>query len=108
MRWVGGGSGQRRGRGGRCQGEFASAGLVAFVAAPGEQEGERRDRTEGRDRGQRLGEAGAGLTQALTAIPAFGAVAALAFLLAGRSYEGDKARAGELALAPAAATPALA
>jgi MFS family permease len=56
----------------------------------------------------RADDAGAGLTQALTAIPAFGAVAALAFLLAGRSYEGDKARAGELALAPAAATPALA
>ena len=49
-----------------------------------------------------------GLTQALTAIPAFGAVAALAFLLAGRSYEADKSRASELALAPAAATPALA
>jgi len=49
-----------------------------------------------------------GLTQALTAIPAFGAVAALAFLLAGRSYEADKSRAGEIALAPAAATPALA
>ena len=53
-------------------------------------------------------DAGAGLTQALTAIPAFGAVAALAFLLAGRSYEADKSRASELALAPAAATPALA
>ena len=49
-----------------------------------------------------------GLTQALTAIPAFGVVAALAFLLAGRSYEADKGRASELALAPAAATPALA
>jgi len=56
----------------------------------------------------RADDAGAGLTQALTAIPVFGAVAALAFLLAGRSYEADKARAGELALAPAAATPALA
>ena len=53
-------------------------------------------------------DAGAGLTQALTAIPAFGAVAALAFLLARRSYEADKSRASELALAPAAATPALA
>jgi len=49
-----------------------------------------------------------GLTQALTAIPAFGAVAALAFLIAGRSYAADKGRAGELALARAAATPALA
>jgi len=49
-----------------------------------------------------------GLAPALTAIPAFGAVAAIAFLVAGRSYEADKGRAGELALAPAAATPALA
>ena len=49
-----------------------------------------------------------GLTPALTAIPAFGAVAALAFLLAGRSYEADKSRASEAALTPAAVTPALA
>jgi hypothetical protein len=56
----------------------------------------------------RADDAGAGLTQALTAIPVFGAVAALAFLLARRSYEADKSRASELALAPAAATPALA
>jgi MFS family permease len=55
-----------------------------------------------------LSDAWGSLTQALTAIPAFGAVAALAFLLAGRSYEADKGRAGELALAPAAPTPALA
>ena len=49
-----------------------------------------------------------GLTPALTAIPAFGAVAALAFLQAGRSYESDKAGAGDLSMATAAPTPALA
>ena len=49
-----------------------------------------------------------GLTPALSAIPAFGAVAALAFIHAGRSYESDKAGAGELPLAKGAATPALA
>jgi MFS family permease len=49
-----------------------------------------------------------GLTPALTAIPAFGAVAALAFLQAGRSYEIDKAGAGDLSVATAGPTPALA
>ena len=49
-----------------------------------------------------------GLAPALTAIPAFGGVAALAFLLAGRSYEADKTRASEAVPAPALATPALA
>jgi MFS family permease len=49
-----------------------------------------------------------GLVPALTVIPAFGAVAALAFLHAGRSYETDKAGALELSVAPAGATPALA
>jgi MFS family permease len=47
-----------------------------------------------------------GLTAALSAIPAFGVVAALAFLHAGRSYEADKANAGELSAAPVAGTPA--
>ena len=49
-----------------------------------------------------------GLTLALTLIPAFSVVAALAFLLASRSYETDKDRAREAPIAPAGATPALA
>jgi MFS transporter, Spinster family, sphingosine-1-phosphate transporter len=36
-----------------------------------------------------------GLTAALTATPLFAIVAAVAFLLAARSYEADKARAAE-------------
>jgi len=49
-----------------------------------------------------------GLAPALSAIPAFSAVAALAFLHAGHSYESDKASAGELTVAKAPTTPALA
>ena len=36
-----------------------------------------------------------GLVPALTAMPLFGLLAAGAFLLAGRHYESDRARAGE-------------
>jgi len=49
-----------------------------------------------------------GLTPALSLIPAFGAVAALASLHAGRSYETDKASACELSAATGGATPVLA
>jgi MFS family permease len=46
-----------------------------------------------------------GLTTALTVMPAFAVLAAAAFLLAARSYEADKASAGEAALAPAGLRP---
>jgi MFS family permease len=46
-----------------------------------------------------------GLTTALTVVPAFAVLAAGAFLFAARSYEADKASAGEAALAPAALRP---
>jgi len=49
-----------------------------------------------------------GLTTALTVMPAFAVLAAAAFLLAARSYEADKASAGEAALAPAGLRPAVA
>ncbi len=49
-----------------------------------------------------------GLTAALTVTPVFGLLAALAFLLAARSYEADKHRAAEPLPRPAGATPALA
>ena len=49
-----------------------------------------------------------GLTTALTVVPAFAVLAAGAFLFAARSYEADKASAGEAALAPAALRPAVA
>ena len=40
-----------------------------------------------------------GIESALTVIPAFGALAAIAFMLAARSYEADKARANEMPVA---------
>ena len=47
-----------------------------------------------------------GLQPALTSTPAFGVLAALAFLIAARSYEFDKARANESPARPAALTNA--
>jgi len=40
-----------------------------------------------------------GIESALTVIPAFGALAAIAFMLAARSYEADKARANDMPVA---------
>ena len=45
-----------------------------------------------------------GLESALTAIPAFSALAAIAFLVAGRSYETDKQRANDLPSMPTPTT----
>ena len=45
-----------------------------------------------------------GLESALTAIPAFSALAAIAFLMAGRSYETDKQRANDLPSMPTPTT----
>ena len=47
-----------------------------------------------------------GLTTALTVIPVFGVLAALAFLVAARSYETDRERASEPLTPPAGATSA--
>ena len=47
-----------------------------------------------------------GLTLALTVMPAFGVLAVLAFLRAGRSYEADMARANEAPSQPLAGLPA--
>ncbi len=49
-----------------------------------------------------------GLPLALTLTPAFSLLAAMAFLRAGRSYEGDKARAHEMPSQASAGAPALA
>ena len=49
-----------------------------------------------------------GLPLALTLTPAFSLLAAMAFLRAGRSYEGDKARAHEMPSQASAGSPALA
>ncbi|HSI55798.1 MAG TPA: MFS transporter, partial [Ramlibacter sp.] len=49
-----------------------------------------------------------GLTTALAVTPAFGLLAAMAFMVAARSYESDKARAHEAPAGAAVATPALA
>jgi MFS family permease len=46
-----------------------------------------------------------GLESALTAMPAFGLLAALAFVLGSRTYEGDLQRASESPLDPDATTP---
>jgi predicted MFS family arabinose efflux permease len=46
-----------------------------------------------------------GLQPALTAMPAFGVLAAVSFLIAGRSYEADKQRANDLHSGPAAVLP---
>jgi MFS transporter, Spinster family, sphingosine-1-phosphate transporter len=46
-----------------------------------------------------------GLESALTAVPAFGAVAAIAFLVAARNYEADKQRANDLPSKPVAPVP---
>jgi MFS family permease len=46
-----------------------------------------------------------GLEPALTAMPAFGAVAAIAFLVAARNYEADKQRASDIPAKPVAAMP---
>ena len=45
-----------------------------------------------------------GLESALTAIPAFGALAAIAFMVAARSYETDKQRANDLPIRPTPTT----
>ena len=45
-----------------------------------------------------------GLESALTAIPAFGALAAIAFMVAARSYETDKQRANDLPSRPTPTT----
>ena len=47
-----------------------------------------------------------GLESALTAIPAFSALAAIAFLVAERSYETDKQRANDTPPKPVARVPA--
>ena len=49
-----------------------------------------------------------GLESALTVIPFFGALAAIAFLMAERSYETDKQRANDLPHTPTATTQAAA
>jgi MFS transporter, Spinster family, sphingosine-1-phosphate transporter len=49
-----------------------------------------------------------GLEAALTAMPAFGALAAIAFLVAARNYEADKQRASDLPSMPGATMPAAA